>query len=170
MKDSNILNLSIDSSVFDAMREDFDKVLKRTIGNMEVKDSDEATLTLKLSIMLKATDVPDYESADPGAMRTIHKPKFDHKVSSVMQIKTEESGKFSGEYELVWDDELQDFVMKPIENGQMSFDDYGVSEDAPDEDDQIRALPPADGDYEDDADDMFPEDDYDYEEPDDTEE
>ena len=147
MKDNNILNLSIESSAFDALKRDFDKVLKRTIGNMQVKESEEATLTLKLSILLKEIEVPNYESDDPAAMRTVHKPQFDHKVSSVMQIKTEESGKFKGEYELVWDEEQQDFVMKPIENGQMSFDDdyaTGEPEGNPYDEDDVRALPPAD--------------------------
>ena len=41
-----------------------------------------------------------------------------------MQIKTEESGSLKGEYELVWDEDENDFVMRPIENGQQSmFDD-----------------------------------------------
>ena len=169
MKENSILNLSIESSVFDALKRDFDKVLKRTIGNMQVKESEEATLTLKLSILLKEIEVPNYESDDPTAMRIVHTPQFDHKVSSVMQIKTEESGKFKGEYELVWDEELQDFVMKPIDNGQMSFDDDYVtseSEDVPPEEDDIRALPPAD-DYEEEE--IYEEDEYeegyDYEDP-----
>ena len=122
--ENNILKLNINSNAFENMKEDFDKVLKRTLGNMQIKESDEATLTLKLNISLTEMEVPDFESEFPNAMRKIHKPRFDHKVSSVMQIKTEESGHLKGEYELVWDEEAQDFVMKPIDNGQTSFDDF----------------------------------------------
>lgn len=57
-------------------------------------------------------------------MRSIKKPRFDHKISSVMQIKNEESGSLKGEYELVWDDDLQDWIMKPIDNGQQTIFDY----------------------------------------------
>ena len=122
--ENNILKLNINSNAFENMKEDFDKVLKRTLGNMQIKESDEATLTLKLNISLTEMEVPDFESEFPNAMRKIHKTRFDHKVSSVMQIKTEESGHLKGEYELVWDEEAQDFVMKPIDNGQTSFDDF----------------------------------------------
>lgn len=124
MNNNDVLKLKINSNAFEAMKADFDKVLKRTLGNMQIKESNEATLTLKLNISLTEMEVPDFESASPNAMRKIHKPRFDHKVSSVMQIKTEESGHLKGEYELVWDEEAQDFVMKPIDNGQTSiFDD-----------------------------------------------
>lgn len=121
---SNILTLNIDSEAFTSMRNDFDKVLKRTLGNMQVKESDEATLNLKISIKLEEITVPDFDADTQDAVKKVHKPRFDHKVSSVMQIKTVESGSFKGEYELVWDEDAQDFVMKPINNGQGSlFDD-----------------------------------------------
>lgn len=142
MKDNEILTLNIDSNAFSAMKEDFNKVLRRTLGNMQVKESDEATLTLKLSIKLSETEVPDWDAASPNAMKTIHKPRFDHKVSSVMQIKTEESGSLKGEYELVWDEDAQDFIMKPIEDGQRTlFDDDIYVETEYTEVDEVKALP-----------------------------
>lgn len=148
MNGNDILTLNINSNAFQAMKDDFDKVLKRTLGNMQVKESDEATLTLKLNISLTEMDVPDFDSAYPNAMRKIHKPRFDHKVSSVMQIKTEESGHLKGEYELVWDEDAQDFVMKPIDDGQRTlFDDDIINAnytDVAEEDDSgARALPAA---------------------------
>lgn len=149
MNSNDILKLNINSNAFENLKADFDKVLRRTLGNMQIKESDEATLTLKLSIKLTEMEVPDFDAAYPNAMRKIHKPRFDHKVSSVMQIKTEESGHLKGEYELVWDEEAQDFVMKPIDDGQRTlFDedivngDYAVVVDADDiEEDEVKALP-----------------------------
>lgn len=124
MNRNDILTLNIDSNAFAAMKEDFNKVLRRTLSNMQTKESDEATLTLKLNIRLTEMVVPDYSSHDTFATRTIHNPRFDHKINSVMQIKTEESGSLKGEYELVWDEDEQDFVMRPIDNGQRTlFDD-----------------------------------------------
>lgn len=149
MNSNDILKLNINSNAFENLKADFDKVLRRTLGNMQIKESDEATLTLKLSIKLTDMEVPDFDAAYPNAMRKIHKPRFDHKVSSVMQIKTEESGHLKGEYELVWDEEAQDFVMKPIDDGQRTLfdedivnDDYAVVVDADDiEEDEVKALP-----------------------------
>lgn len=120
---NNILTLNIDSDAFESLREDFDEVLKRTLGNMQVKGGEEAALNIKIAIKLEEVTVPDFEAGTKDATKVIHKPRFDHKVSSVMQIKTEESGSFKGEYELVWDEDAQDFIMKPIDNGQGSLFD-----------------------------------------------
>lgn len=142
MNSNDILKLNINSNAFENLKADFDKVLRRTLGNMQIKESDEATLTLKLSIKLTEMEVPDFDAAYPNAMRKIHKPRFDHKVSSVMQIKTEESGHLKGEYELVWDEEAQDFVMKPMFDEDIVNGDYAVVVDADDiEEDEVKALP-----------------------------
>ena len=93
----NVLKLNIESDAFSAMKQDFDKVLRRTLANMQQKESSDATLTLKLSISLIEQDAPDFESAYANATRKVQKPRFDHKISSVMQIKTEESGSLKGE-------------------------------------------------------------------------
>lgn len=140
MNSNDILTLNINSNAFEAMKADFDKVLRRTLGNMQVKESKDATLTVKLNINLTEVEVPDFESAYPNAMRKINKPRFDHKVSSVMQIKSEESGSLKGEYELVWDEDKQDFVMKPIDNGQRSLFDDNSYDDYYEDEDQ-KALP-----------------------------
>lgn len=118
------LALTINSDTFTAMKNDFDKVLTRTLSNMLGKESEDATITLKLSISLREDEAPDFEATYPNAIRAIQKPRFDHKISSVMQIKTEESGSLKGEYELIWDKDKGDYVMRPIDNGQQSlFDD-----------------------------------------------
>ena len=148
MINNEILTLTIDSKSFSALKKDFDKVLKKTLGNMLSKESVEATMTLKLGIKLTEVEVPDFDSALPNATKKIHKPRFDHKVSSVMQIKTEESGSLKGEYELVWDDDAQEFVMRPIDDGQRTFFDDDIVDDCPefvdcDEfcEDEVPALP-----------------------------
>lgn len=124
MNRNDILTLNIDSNAFAAMKEDFNKVLRRTLSNMQTKESDAATLTVKLSISLSEIEVPDLNASSDFATRKAYKPRFDHKINSVMQIKTEESGSLKGEYELVWDEDEQDFVMRPIDNGQRTlFDD-----------------------------------------------
>lgn len=137
MNGNEILSLTLDSAAFEDMKGDFNKVLQRTLGNMLGKDSKEATLTIKLNIEILEEEVPNWQSADATAMRKINKPKFEHKVSSVMQIKNEVSGSVKGEYELVWDDELQEFVAVTIDNGQRSFfDEEYEGEDAESFDDE----------------------------------
>ena len=129
----NVLVLTLDSDAFSKLKEDFNTVLKRTLGNMESKESKEATLTLKLNITLRDDEVPDFDSADKDAKRKIHKPRFDHKISSVMQIKSE--------YELVWDNELNDYVMKAIDNGQGSLFDDEIYASVVEVQNEVQALP-----------------------------
>ena len=64
------------------------------------------------------------EIADLDDRREIIIPKFDHKVSSVLQIKDEISGTLGGEFALVYDDVREDYVMREIINPQTSLGDY----------------------------------------------
>jgi len=153
MNKTDILTINLDSNAFAAMKSDFNTILKRTLGNMQLKESNEATMTLKLNITLDEVDVRDFDAQYDSATKKVIKPTFVHKVSSVMQIKSEESGSFKGEYELVWDDETQEFVMRPIYDGQTSIfdteDSNVINADYTCEDDEIKALPTSeDEDYE----------------------
>ena len=46
----NDLALSLKSDTFSALKEDFDSILAKTIGNMEMKGAEDATITLKLGV------------------------------------------------------------------------------------------------------------------------
>ena len=104
--------LNIDNEAFSPMRNDFNKIIKRTVNNMESKGSNTAEITIKLKIELVPDFLPPNSSDEEG--RAILKPKFEHKVSSVMNTKFEESGSLKGDYELVWDEDAQDYIAKPI--------------------------------------------------------
>jgi hypothetical protein len=58
------------------------------------------------------------------AVRKTFTPSFTHKVSSVLQIKNEQSGKLGGNYELVYDELEKVYIMKPIENSQQYFEGF----------------------------------------------
>lgn len=120
---TEVLTLNINSSVFESMKNDFNSVLKKTLGNMRSKQGEAAEISLKLKITLEEDNVPDLYSEDGNGRRDIVKPIFNHKVSSVMQIKEEESGSMKGNYELVYDKDKDDFIMRPIDDGQVTFSD-----------------------------------------------
>ena len=48
-----IYELNLDSDVFLGLKTDFNKILRRTLSNMESKHSDEAEVTVKLKISTK---------------------------------------------------------------------------------------------------------------------
>lgn len=113
------MKLSLRGDAFSAMIEDFDSVLTRTIGNMEMKGADEATITVKLGITLERTSV-----GSEGGNRNITRPSFKHDIGSVMQVKDKKSGALTGNYEIVLDEESGTYVIRRVEDGQMNmFDD-----------------------------------------------
>ena len=121
MYNPNDWELTLNGETFAALKSDFDAILRKTLTNMEAKDSELAELTVKLKITLKKDKFPYGEDFH----RDVVMPKFEHKVSSVFQIKDELSGTLGGNYELVWDADRQEFVMREIRDGQTSFYDSG---------------------------------------------
>lgn len=113
--------LNMNSDVFESLINDFNGVLKKTLGNMRSKQSEVAEITLKLKITLEEEEVAD--SYSENGRRDVVKPTFAHKVGSVMQIKEETSGTAKGNYEIVYDEETKEYIIRPIDDGQVTFAD-----------------------------------------------
>lgn len=115
---SNDLHLTLNGDTFASMKKDFDTILHRTIGNMEMKGADEAVITLKLSISLDKTSINS---------RDVTKPSFKHDINSVMQVKDKMTGQMKDEVALVWDEDEGAYVLRKINDGQMNlFEDGDV--------------------------------------------
>lgn len=123
MCNHNALPLSLNGDTFNALKSDFDSILRNTLSNMELKGADTAEMNIKLKISLTKDQTRDFEARYDGAMRDIVKPKFEHVVQSVLQIKDKKDGTLSGNYELVWDPDEQKYVMREITDGQTSLFD-----------------------------------------------
>lgn len=113
------LELSLNSDAFTSLKNDFDSILRKTLSNMKEQENDIAEITMKLKITL------EHDSVDMGydKQRPIIKPKFDHKVTSVMQMKDETSGCLNGDYEMVWDEEKKKYILTHIKTRQVSMFD-----------------------------------------------
>lgn len=123
MCNHNALPLSLNGDTFNALKSDFDSILRNTLSNMELKGADTAEMNIKLKISLTKDQTRDFEARYDGAMRDIVKPKFEHVVQSVLQIKDKKDGTLSDNYELVWDSDEQKYVMREITDGQTSLFD-----------------------------------------------
>ena len=117
--------LALDSETFKTLKEDFGTVLHKTLFNMENKEAEAATLTIKVNIGFEKTKVPEH-----GEWREIIVPRFEHKVSSVMQVRNEISGAMEGEFELVWSESNQTYFMREIGATQLSIFDGENSDSA----------------------------------------
>lgn len=122
MCSTNERNLSLNGDTFEILKEQFDKILNRTVGNMEMKGADDAVITLKLSVSLEKSSVTVGDD-----IKEVTKPTFKHDISSVMQVKDKVSGQTTDDYALVWDENENKYVLRKIENGQMSFDDFDAN-------------------------------------------
>lgn len=130
MQGNNILALTLENEAFNSLKTDFNQVLRRTLANMERKESEQAELTVKLKISLEKDTTPDFDEKRYNTVRDIVRPTFTHKVSSVMQMKFEESGIWGGNYELIWDEVSGDYVLRPINDNQLSiFDENGEAKE-----------------------------------------
>lgn len=116
--------LTLDSDAFNSLKTDFNQILRRTLSTMLQKEGEKAELKMSLKITLTEGTAPDLEERKYEAERDVIIPKFEHKISSVMQYKDEKSGFVGGaEYELVWDKEKSDYVMRPIKDAQITLFD-----------------------------------------------
>lgn len=126
MANKNDLILSLNEDTFSTLKKDFDSILNRTIGNMEMKGASDATITMKLTVSL------DKRSMTVGdSIQEFNRPTFKHDISSVMQIKDKATGQLGGEYAMVWDPEEERFVLRQFTGGQASMfdDDYETVEE-----------------------------------------
>jgi hypothetical protein len=116
--------LSINDETFSALKSDFDTALEGVVFTMKEKSVALAEMTIRLKIILEQAQLPDLIEGD-GATRMATVPKFEHKITSVMQLKDVRSGMMAGEYELVWDGDDAQYKLRAIDNGQVSLFDKG---------------------------------------------
>lgn len=126
MCDNKVYPMSLNGDTFNALKTDFDQMLRKLLSGMEKFECEEATLNIKVGVKLEKDQARDFEVHEYEAMRDIVKPTFKHEISSAMQVKDKKTGSLSGNYELVWDRESGRYVMRNIDDGQMTlFDTEG---------------------------------------------
>ena len=126
MAAQNIYPLSLNGDTFNALKSDYDAMLRQTLMKMEDLKVEDATITVKVAVSLEKDQARDFQANGYDAMRDIVKPTFKHEISTVMQVKDKKSGSLGGTMEMVWDQELGQYVMRPIDNGQTTlFDQSG---------------------------------------------
>lgn len=134
--------LSLNGDTFNVLKSDFDQQLRQLLTEMEKRESEEATINIKIAVSLQPDQARDFQANGYDAMRDIVKPSFKHEVSTVMQVKSKKSGSLGGNFELVWDRELCQYVMREIDNGQVTLFDNEEKDPQPGE---PPALPAGDG-------------------------
>jgi rhodanese-related sulfurtransferase len=107
--------LSLESDCFIELRQEFDAMLQKTLASMIRRDSDDATLTLKLHLRLDHTS--------DSLQRAVIRPDISHKITSAIMVKDDLNGRVNGDYELLYDAAAERYLLRelPPEEGQMSL-------------------------------------------------
>lgn len=123
MCDNRVYPMSLNGDTFNAMKSDFDQLLRKLITGMEKFECEDSTINIKVAVHLEKDQARDFEVSEYEAMRDIVKPTFKHEISSAMQVKDKKTGTLGGNYELVWDRESGQYVMRNIDDGQVTLFD-----------------------------------------------
>ena len=124
---NGIKPITLENETLQAMKHDMDEIINKTIKTMQMSQSSEGTVTVKLKISIENRGI-----ANETVYRTGIIPKFEHDVQSVVQTKDKKSGQMSGENELVYDAENDCWYMRDIRAQISMFDDDGVVREASD--------------------------------------
>ena len=160
--------LTLDSDAFNAFKSDFKTILNSTLNTMQQKDVEEAAISAKFEIRLEDGLAPDLDITGYHADREIIVPQFKHKIVATMQLKNEKSGYLNGSgYELVWDKDSGAWIMRNVDNRQMSFEEEETEKEMLGLPESPKELPEGESEDPEYIDAEFEEikDDYPYEEP-----
>ena len=86
-----IMDLSLNSEVFLALRASFDDMLKKVLQNMLEQKNDTAEINVKVKIKLEKS----YINVTYEDQREVITPIFQHKVTSMLQVKEYFSSRLS---------------------------------------------------------------------------
>lgn len=108
--------LRIEADTFEKLRRDANIVLQKALGTMKDKGSADGKVSIALDIKLVQEYIPNFDPDIDGETRKILKPKFEHKVTSAINIKNEEKGSTNPEMAMVWDEDKQEYVLAYVNN------------------------------------------------------
>ena len=118
--------ISIESPLFQQMKNAFDSKLNGLINKMLAKGVDDGKLTLALDVHTEPGEAPDPD-IDPRAGMTKETiiPMFKFKITDAITLKTDHSGTIGDtEHELIKDRDSDGWLIGNVSDGQMTLSDY----------------------------------------------
>jgi len=120
-----VLDIDIDSEVFNALRSDLNKEVQRCIKEVfnEEFESGEITLKLNIEIPTGVETIPKKNEFDEMVNETFtyKKPKFEHKITTTLKKQYKQEGVFTEKRDIQLIGGV--YVAVPIKEAQMNIDD-----------------------------------------------
>lgn len=122
---NRVLDIDIESPVFDAMLSDLDEEIQRVIKSVYNGEfaSGEISLQLDLKIREAFKEIPKED--DNGDMVNelykYKKPTFEHKITSTLKKQYKSEGCYEENKEVIWDEIEDKYVVQPLADPQLRF-------------------------------------------------
>lgn len=180
IRNATVHEISIHDDIFEAFRKDFDEIINQAVKNMREQGLDSAEMSCKITIETDKRMVVAPTETNLNEKREAIVPAFKHKIGCVLKHETKKDGQFSGNLEMVWDDDEGRYILVEIGTAQASMFDQdqpynndaepypaegSVSDDTGYLPPPLAALPASDEEEMEDPGDGFPVDDTGDEEP-----
>ena len=123
----SVLDIDIDSPVFNSMLNNLDEEIQRVVRNIYDGKfaSGEISLKLNLEIRDAIKEMPGVNGL--GDMITekyeYKKPKFEHKITTTLKKQYNAKGCYEENKEVVWNDYEEKYVVQPLMDPQIRFKD-----------------------------------------------
>jgi len=120
-----VLDIDIESPVFNAMLNDLDEEIQRVVKSVYEGKFASGEISLKLD--LKIRDAYKEIPRDDGLGNIINekyeykKPNFEHKITSTLKKQYNSKGCYDENKEVVWDEIEEKFVVQPLMDPQLRF-------------------------------------------------
>ena len=173
IRNAVVHEISINDDIFEAFRKDFDEIINQAVKNMREQKLDSAEMSCKITIETDKRQVVAPTETNLNEKREDIVPAFKHKIGCVLKHETKKDGQFSGNLEMVWDDDEGRYILVEIGTAQASMFDQdqpynndaepfpaegSVSDDTEYLPPPLAALPASDEEEPEDPGDGFPED------------
>lgn len=120
-----VLDIEIDSPVFENMLKDLNKEIQRVIKSVYNGEFAGGEISLKLNLELDDAYEEFPKNEGFGELKverySYKRPNFEHKITSTLKKQYKQEGCYSEKREIVWDEYNEKYVAKPLVNPQIEF-------------------------------------------------
>ena len=115
----NYEELTLNGDDFASLRNDFDCMIQKLLLMMQQNNSEEGTINVKATI----STVPACVDLGDGNVEEVFKPIITHKIEYTVPVKGSKSGMHDTGKKIVFNKDLQEFVLQYMQDSQCSFYD-----------------------------------------------
>ncbi|MBE6066135.1 MAG: hypothetical protein E7211_00325 [Clostridium lundense] len=121
-----VLDIDINSPVFYGLLQDLNEEIQRCVRKIYDKEFEAGEISVKLNLEILNAYKTIPRTNDLGELINdtykYRQPNFKHTVTSTLKKRYKQEGVFTGESEVVYDDDK--FIVVPLKNEQISIEDY----------------------------------------------